>query len=100
MVWPNGCVQCAAEPTRFDEVGTYNVNKGLLVVGAARVKTFKLQGVPYCNAHKKAVEMNTGIGNSLYLDWRSLAIFGSEPRAVCGVGSFRRKAKAARRSRL
>ena len=74
VVWPNGCVQCGAEPTRFDEVGTYNVNKGLLVVGAVRVKTFKLQGVPYCNAHKKAVEMNTGLGNKLYLEWRSLAM--------------------------
>ena len=46
VVWPRGCVQCGAEPTRFDEVGTFNVNKGLLVVGAVRVKTFKLGGVP------------------------------------------------------
>jgi hypothetical protein len=74
VVWPRGCVQCGAEPTRFDEVGTFNVNKGLLVVGAVRVKTFKLQGVPYCSAHKKAVEMQTGIGNKLFLDWRSLAM--------------------------
>ena len=72
VVWPNGCVQCGAEPTRFDEVGTFAVNKGLLVVGAVRVKTFKLGGVPYCDAHKKAVEMKTEIGNKLFLDWRSL----------------------------
>jgi hypothetical protein len=72
VVWPNGCVQCGADPTRFDEVGTFAVNKGLLVVGAVRVKTFKLGGVPYCDAHKKAVEMKTEIGNKLFLDWRSL----------------------------
>lgn len=72
VVWPNGCVQCGATPTRFDEVGTFAVNKGLLVVGAVRVKTFKLGGVPYCNAHKNAVEMKTEIGNRLFLDWRSL----------------------------
>ena len=72
VVWPHGCVQCGAPPTRFDEVGTFSVNKGLLVVGAVRVKTFKLPGVPYCDAHKKAVEMNTEIGNKLFLDWRSL----------------------------
>jgi hypothetical protein len=74
VVWPNGCVQCGAAPTRFDEVGTFAVNKGLLVVGAVRVKTFKLGGVPYCDAHKKAVEMKTEIGNKLFLDWRSLAM--------------------------
>ena len=72
VVWPSGCVQCGAAPTRFDEVGTFAVNKGLLVVGAVRVKTFKLGGVPYCDAHKKAVEMKTEIGNKLFLDWRSL----------------------------
>jgi hypothetical protein len=74
VVWPNGCVQCGAEPTRFEEVGTFAVNKGLLVVGAVRVKTFKLGGVPYCNAHSKAVEMKTEIGNKLFLDWRSLGM--------------------------
>jgi hypothetical protein len=74
VIWPRGCVQCGAEPTRFDEVGTFAVNKGLLVVGAVRVKTFKLQGVPYCDAHKKAVEMKTEIGNKLFLDWRSLGM--------------------------
>jgi hypothetical protein len=74
VVWPNGCVQCGATPTRFDEVGTFAVNKGLLVVGAVRVKTFKLAGVPYCDAHKKAVEMKTEIGNKLFLDWRSLGM--------------------------
>jgi len=72
VIWPNGCVHCGAPPTRFDEVGTFSVNKGLLVVGAVRVKTFKLGGVPYCDAHKKAVEMKTEIGNKLFLDWRSL----------------------------
>jgi hypothetical protein len=72
VVWPNGCVQCGATPTRFDEGGTFAVNKGLLIVGAVRVKTFKLRGVPYCDAHKKAVEMKTEIGNKLFLDWRSL----------------------------
>jgi hypothetical protein len=72
VVWPNGCVQCGATPTRFDEGGTFAVNKGLLMVGAVRVKTFKLGGVPYCDAHKKAVEMKTEIGNKLFLDWRSL----------------------------
>jgi hypothetical protein len=74
VLWPNGCVQCGAEPTRFDEVGTYAVNKGLLMVGAVRVKTFKLGGVPYCDAHKKAVEMKTEVGNRLFLDWRSLGM--------------------------
>ena len=74
VVWPNGCVQCGAEPTRFEEVSTFSVNKGLLVVGAVRVKSFKLGGVPYCNAHKKAVELKTEIGNKLFLDWRSLAM--------------------------
>ncbi len=39
-----------------------------VVVGTVRVKTFKLSGVPYCEAHKKAVEMNAGLGNQLYLD--------------------------------
>src|SRR2546427_12616697 len=90
VVWPRGCVQCGVEPTRFDEVGTFSVNKGLLVVGAVRVKTFKLPGVPYCAAHKKAVEMTTEIGNKLFLDWRSLAMMrrymGGERGAVWGSG--------------
>jgi hypothetical protein len=74
VVWPNGCVQCGAEPTRFDEVSASSLSAGFLVVGAVRVKTFKLSGVPYCNAHKKAVEMSTGTGSKLFLDWRSLAM--------------------------
>jgi hypothetical protein len=74
VVWPHGCVQCGAEPTRFDEVSASSLSAGFLVVGAVRVKTFKLSGVPYCSAHKKAVEMSTGTGNKLYLDWRSLAM--------------------------
>src|SRR5229473_2327926 len=74
VIWPHGCVQCGAEPTRFEEVSTSSLSAGFLVVGTVRVKTFKLSGVPYCEAHKKAVEMNTGLGNTLYLDWRSLAM--------------------------
>jgi hypothetical protein len=74
VIWPHGCVQCGAEPTRFEEVSTSSLSAGFLVVGTVRVKTFKLPGVPYCETHKKAVEMNTGIGNKLYLDWRSLAM--------------------------
>jgi hypothetical protein len=74
VIWPHGCVQCGAEPTRFEEVSTSSLSAGFLVVGTVRVKTFKLPGVPYCEAHKKAVEMNTGLGNTLYLDWRSLAM--------------------------
>src|SRR5204862_7987344 len=74
VVWPRECVQCGAEPTRFEEVSTSNLSGGFLAVGTVRVKTFKLSGVPYCTAHKKAVEMSTGIGNKLYLYWRSLAM--------------------------
>jgi len=73
VVWPRACVQCGAEPTRFEEVSTSNLSAGFLVVGTVRVKTFKLSGVPYCNAHKNAVELKTGTGNKLNLDWRSLA---------------------------
>jgi len=74
VIWPRGCAQCGAEPTRFEEVSTSSLNAGFLVVGAVRVKTFKLSGVPYCNAHKKAVELSKGIGDKLYLDWRSLGM--------------------------
>ena len=74
VVWPHGCVQCGAEPARFDEVSTFSVSKGLLVVGALRVSTFKLRGVPYCNVHKDAVAMKTEVGNKLFLDWRSLGM--------------------------
>jgi hypothetical protein len=72
VVWPRGCVQCGETPTRFEEVSTTSSNKGLLAVGVVRVSSFKLQGVPYCAAHKKAVEMTTGIDNRVYLKWRSL----------------------------
>jgi hypothetical protein len=74
VIWPHGCVQCGAQPTRFEEVSTSSLSAGFLVVGTVRVKTFTLSGVPYCEAHKKAVEMNTGLGNTLYLDWRSLGM--------------------------
>ncbi|MGB7847509.1 MAG: hypothetical protein WBL63_17990 [Candidatus Acidiferrum sp.] len=74
VLWPRGCAQCGAEPTHFEEVGTVSTNKGLLVVGLVRVSSFKLKGVPYCDAHKKAVEMTTGIDNRVYLKWRSLAM--------------------------
>ena len=74
LIWPRGCVQCGAEPTRFEEVSTSSLNAGFLVVGALRVKTFKMSGVPYCNAHKKAVELSKGTGDKLYLDWRSLGM--------------------------
>ena len=72
VLWPRGCAQCGAEPVRFDEVGTVSPNKGLLAVGVIRVSSFKLKGVPYCDAHKKAVEMTTGIDNRVFLKWRSL----------------------------
>lgn len=72
VIWPRGCVQCGAEPTRFEEVGTISANKGLLAVGVLRVSSFKLNGAPYCDTHKKAVEMATGIDNRVYLKWRSL----------------------------
>jgi len=71
VVWPRGCVQCGQIPTRFEEVGTISPNKALLTVGVVRVSSFKLAGVPYCEAHKKAVEMTTGIDNRVYLKWRS-----------------------------
>jgi hypothetical protein len=74
VVWPHACVQCGAEPTRFDEVSASSLSAGFLVVGTVRLKTFKLSGVPYCDTHKKAVEMSTGAGNKLYLDWRSLGM--------------------------
>jgi hypothetical protein len=71
-LWPRGCVQCGEAPTRFEEVGTTSSNKGLLAVGVVRVSSFKLKGVPYCDAHNKAVEMTTGIDNRVYLKWCSL----------------------------
>ena len=66
----------AYEEANFNAVplGVIEWSAGFLVVGTVRVKTFKLSGVPYCNAHKNAVELKTGTGNKLYLDWRSLAM--------------------------
>jgi len=60
------------EPIDDSALALAQIEVLLLVVGAVRVKTFKLGGVPYCDAHKKAVEMKTEIGNKLFLDWRSL----------------------------
>ena len=72
VIWPRGCVQCGAPPTRFEEVSAIGTNKGLLVVGVVRVSSFKLNGVAYCDAHSKAVTMGTGVDNKVFLSWRSL----------------------------
>ena len=94
VVWPRGCVQCGATPTRFDEVGTISSNKGLLMVGVVRVNSFKLKGAPYCDAHKKSVDISYRNRQPGLLEMAlpadDAAVYGSQQRPICS-GEHRAK---------
>ena len=71
-VWPKGCVACGAPPTRLDEVKTRNVSYGMLAMGRLWVTSSKASGIPYCDAHRDAVELKIDQGKRVTLEWCSL----------------------------
>lgn len=71
-VWPKGCVACGAPPTRLDEVKTRNVSYGMLVFGRIWVTSGKASGIPYCDAHRDAVDLKIDQGKRVTLEWCSL----------------------------
>lgn len=85
LVFPRGCVQCGAPPTRLDELKSRDVKAAHLVVGRVRVETTTLRGVPYCADHADAVSLDK-LGGKPVLLWRSLAMMrkflhANRPRA-------------------
>lgn len=71
-VWPNGCVACGAPPTRLEEVKTRNVSYGMLAFGRIWVSSAKASGIPYCEAHRAAVELKMDQAKRVTLLWCSL----------------------------
>jgi hypothetical protein len=71
-VWPNGCVACGAPPTRLDEVKTRKVSYGMLAFGRVWVTSGKTSGIPYCEAHRAAVDLKMDQAQRLTLVWCSL----------------------------
>jgi len=71
-VWPSGCVACGTPPTRLEEVKTRNVSYGMLLFGRLWVTSAKTSGIPYCDAHRSAVELKIDQGKRVTLLWCSL----------------------------
>lgn len=71
-VWPRGCVACGAPPTRLDDVTTRQVNAGMLVLGRLWVHSASASGIPYCEAHRKAVDLKYDQRKRVWLEWCSL----------------------------
>lgn len=71
-VWPNRCVACGAPPTRLEEVKTRNVSYGMLAFGRIWVSSAKTSGIPYCEAHRAAVELKMDQAKRVSLLWCSL----------------------------
>ena len=61
--WPKGCVACGAPPNRLEEVSGETVQASSLVVGRLVVAKGKAPGVPYCSAHKDALEVRSTQGS-------------------------------------
>ena len=70
--WPRGCVACGASPDRLEEVSGETVQASSLLVGRLVVAKGKAPGVPYCSAHKDALEVRSTQGLELELRWSSL----------------------------
>lgn len=71
-VWPNGCVACGAPPTRLEEVKAHKMNYGMLAFGRVWVTSGKTSGIPYCEAHRAAVDLKIDAAQRLTLEWCSL----------------------------
>ena len=71
-VWPKGCLACGASPTRLDEVKARNVSIGMLAMGRLWVTSGKASGIPYCEAHRDAVELKIDQRKRVTLEWCSL----------------------------
>lgn len=61
-VWPNGCVQCGAHPTRFDQAQAvrYQVRRLATPLASAIIlphPAARVTGVPYCQRHAEAIEV-------------------------------------------
>jgi len=61
-VWPNGCVQCGAPPTRFDEAKAVRYQARRLLTPAASSlwvphPAARVTGVPYCQQHGDAIHV-------------------------------------------
>jgi hypothetical protein len=61
-VWPNGCVQCGAPPTRFDEAKAVRYQYRRLATPLASVimaphPAARVTGVPYCERHWEALQV-------------------------------------------
>lgn len=71
-VWPKGCVACGAPPVRLDDVKTRSVNYGMLAFGRIWVTSGKASGIPYCEKHKDAVDLQFDQQKRMWLEWCSL----------------------------
>ena len=57
-VWPQECIVCGAPPTHFEEAKVVKPEYAKLLIGTVSVQSGKLQGVPYCDRHGGAVQLN------------------------------------------
>jgi hypothetical protein len=61
-VWPNGCVQCGAPPTRFDAAQAVRYQARRLATPLASSvylphPAARATGVPYCSQHRDAIQV-------------------------------------------
>lgn len=78
-VWPKGCLACGAPPTRLDQVKARNVSIGMLALGRLWVTSGKASGIPYCDAHRDAVELKIDQRKRVTLEWCSLRMMRRYP---------------------
>ena len=71
-VWPDACVECGASPTRHDAITDTNLNVLALGIGVAMLSRASLSNVPYCDAHKDAVQLSYSQTKRMDLRWKSL----------------------------
>ena len=71
-IWPAGCVACGAPPTRRETLEDRSVNVIGLALGSVLVTKASLANVPYCDVHKKNVDLLIGQDKKMDLKWCSL----------------------------
>jgi len=70
--WPKACVACGAPPTRLDEIKGRSLAAAQLVVARVAVQSARVQGVPYCDAHRDSVQVKVQQDRKVRLRWSSL----------------------------
>jgi hypothetical protein len=85
-VWPNGCVQCGATPTRFDVAQAVRYQARRLATPLASSlylphPAAKVTGVPYCSQHRDAIQVVPPKEMFAWTPWKYLPGFEARMEA-------------------